>query len=179
MGAASPATTAAASPATGATSSTADCPATSTVVPGTAGASVVTADVGKLVSRSDVEAVIGTVSGAGVRVDIPLPGMITTACAWASADGTLAIALGPRNISKADFETFMKLVPGATSITGVGESAFSIKAPAPTGMAGAASIFVLSGGQYFTIQAASRTKSSDSLMTGITDLASKAAKNIP
>ncbi|HEX9437577.1 MAG TPA: hypothetical protein VGA16_10525 [Candidatus Limnocylindria bacterium] len=122
---------------------------------------------------------IGTLTGSPSRVDLPVPGIIVSSCVYTSADGTLAIALGPKNLSKADFETLMKLVPGMTSVSGVGESAFTVKATIPTGMAGAASIFVLSGTQYFTIQAASRTKSSDALLTSITTLAGTASKKIP
>ncbi len=130
-------------------------------------------------SRSDAEGVIGSVTGSPARIDIPLPGFIASACVFTSSDGTLAVAVGPQNISKSDFESLMKLVPGMTAVSGVGDSAFSGKVTATSSMAGAASIFVLSGNTYFTLQATSKSKSSDQLMQSLETLAATAAKKVP
>ena len=149
-----------------------------TLQSGQAGASSVAVDVGTLIDRSDAESVIGTLTGTPARVEMPLVGFILSACVYESSDGSLAVATGPSSISKSDFEGLMKLVPNATAVSGVGDSAFAFKATPPTGITGAASIFVLSGNTYFTLQATSKTKTSDSLLTSLQAIASKAAKKL-
>lgn len=128
--------------------------------------------------RSDVEAVIGTLITQPAKVDLPLPGFIASACIYASNDGTLTVALGPRSIGRTEFETVVRLAPGATAISGVGDSAFSLKADAPAGALGAAAIVALKGTTYFTVQATHRTKTSDALLTAVTDLAKKVATSL-
>jgi hypothetical protein len=131
-----------------------------------------------LAQRADVEAVIGTLVTTATSIQLPLPAFTATACVYASSDGALTIALGPRGLGRTEFETAARLVPGATAISGVGDSAFSIRTDVPSGAAGAASIVALKGSTYFTVQATSRTKSSDALLTGITDLAKKVASSV-
>ncbi len=111
-------------------------------------------------------------------IQLPLPGFTATACVYASNDGALSIALGPRGLGRTEFEIGARLVNGATAISGIGDSAFSIRTDAPSGAAGAASIVALKGSTYFTVQATSRTKSSDALLAGITDLAKKVAGSL-
>jgi len=130
------------------------------------------------VQRSDVEGVIGTLITQPAKVDLPLPGFIASACIYASNDGTLTVALGPRSIGRTEFEAVVRLAPGATAISGIGESAFSLRADAPSGAAGAAAIVALKGTTYFTVQATHRTKTSDALLTAITDLAKKVATSL-
>ena len=151
---------------------------TSTLQAGQAGASSVIVDVGTLVDRSDAESVIGPLTATPARVDIPVTGFVISACVYESADGSMSVALGPANISKTDFENLMKLMPNATQLSGVGDSAFSIKVTPTAGLAGAASIFVHSGSSYFTLQAASKTKSSDALLSSLQDVAMKASKKL-
>lgn len=107
-----------------------------------------------------------------------MPGFVASACVYASNDGALTVALGPRVLGRTEFETGARLVPGATAVTGVGDSAFAVKTDVPSGTAGAGSIVALKGSTYFTVQATSRSKSSDALMTAVTDLAKKVAANI-
>jgi hypothetical protein len=111
-------------------------------------------------------------------VDLPVPGFVVSACVYASADGTLTFALGPRGLARNDFESVMRLVPNATSLTGIGDSAFSLKVDVASGMAGAAGIVALKGGNYFTVQAASRSKTSEQLSSALQDLAKKAASKL-
>jgi len=111
-------------------------------------------------------------------VELPLVGFTISACVWTSADGTLTIALGPRNLPKDGFDTVMKATPGVTPVSGIGDSAYSIKLDVPQGMAGAAGLLILKGGTYFTIQSAHRTKTSDALLQSVTDLAKKAASKL-
>ncbi len=63
-------------------------------------------------------------------------------------------------------------------MTGIGDAAFSVRTDVPSGAAGAASIVALEGSTYFTVQATSRSKSSDALQSAITELAKKVADNI-
>ncbi|HET8569146.1 MAG TPA: hypothetical protein VFM93_09190 [Candidatus Limnocylindria bacterium] len=118
---------------------------------------------------------IGALTTEPAKVTIPLPGFVANACVYASADGTLTVATGPRNLSRTEVEAFMRLVPGTTSVSGVGDVAFAARGDVPQGMAGAASIFALKGGTYFTVQATSRSKSSDALQTALTELARSVA----
>ena len=129
-------------------------------------------------TRSDVEAVIGTLVTEPTKVDMPMPGFVASACVFASADGALTVAFGPRGLGRTEFETGARLIPGVTSVSGVGDSAFTVKVDVPTGAAGAASIVALKGSTYFTVQATSRSKSSDALQTAITELARKAASSL-
>jgi hypothetical protein len=153
---------------TGATGSPA---ATGTGTAGTASSS----DVCGLATRDDVEKVIGTLAAEPTRVDLPMPGFIASACVYASDDGALTIAMAPRGLGRAEFETGMRLVPGATSLSGVGDIAFSVRSDVPSGAAGAASIAAHKGSTFFSVQATSRTKSSDTLLAGITELAKEIA----
>lgn len=103
-------------------------------------------------------------------------GFTVTACIYASADGTLTTAVGPKNLTKDAFDTAMKTVPDvSTSVSGVGDSAYSFRADVPQGMAGAAGIVATKSGTYFTVQAAHKTKTSATLLTSLTDLAKKTA----
>ena len=141
--------------------------------PGTAAG---TSDVCNLASKSDVEAVIGSLTTTPAKVELPLVGFTVAACVYASNDGTLTAALGPKNLSKESFDTAMRTVPDlAGTVSGVGDSAYSIRLDAPQGLAGAAGIVATKSGTYFTIQAAHKTKSSSTLMTNVTDLAKKTA----
>ena len=128
--------------------------------------------------RADAEVVIGTLTTQPAKVDLPLPGFVASACIFASADGTLTVATGPRTIGRTEFETVVRLAPGATAVTGVGDSAFSLRADVPSGAAGAAGIVALKGTTYYTVQATHRSKSSDALLTGVTDLAKKVASSL-
>jgi len=123
-----------------------------------------------------VEAVIGTLTNAPAKLELPLIGFTVNACVYASNEGTLTAAVGPRNLTKEGFDIAMRTVPDlAGSVSGVGDSAYSIKLDAPTGMAGAAGIVATKAGTYFTVQAAHKTKSSSTLMGGVMDLAKKTA----
>ncbi len=164
--------------ATGATSTPAATTAqASPAATGTAGTSSAT-NVCSLAQKTDVEAVIGTLVTTATTIQLPLPGFTATACVYASNDGALTIALGPRGLGRTEFEAGARLVPGATAVSGVGDSAFSIRTDIPSGAAGAASIVALKGSTYFTVQATSRTKSSDALLAGITELAKKVAGSL-
>lgn len=144
---------------------------TATASPGTAGASGVCA----MVDRSEVEALIGDLSTEPTALSLPLPGFTASTCVFASADGTLTIVTGPKGLSRSDFDTLARFTPGATEVSGIGESAFSIRAEVPQGMAGAAAILALDDGEYFTVQAAHRSKTSEQLRSGLTDIAKEIA----
>lgn len=106
-----------------------------------------------------------------------MPGFLLSACVYTSSEGTLTVAVGPKNVSQSDFDSLMKLVPGLTQVSGVGDDAYM--GQASTSVGGGASIFVLSGQTYFTIQAASTTKSSSELQQSLQTLAATAVKNVP
>jgi hypothetical protein len=127
-----------------------------------------------MASKSDVEAVIGPLTTSPAKMELPLVGFTVNACVFASNEGTLTTAVGPRNLTKESFDLAMRTVPDlAGSVSGVGDSAYSIRLDAPSGMAGAAGIVATKSGTYFTVQAAHKTKSSSTLMGGVTDLAKK------
>ncbi len=128
-----------------------------------------------MASKADVEAIIGTLTTTPTTVSLPLVGFSVSACVFASNEGTLTAAIGPRNLSKDSFDVAMRTVPDLTAVSGVGDSAYSVRLDAPTGMAGAAGIVATKSGVYFTVQAAHKTKTSSALMTGVTDIAKKAA----
>lgn len=110
------------------------------------------------------------------KFELPLVGFTVNACVFTSNEGTVTAAIGPRNLTKESFDLAMRTVPDlAGSVSGVGDSAYSIRLDAPTGMAGAAGIVATKSGTYFTVQAAHKTKSSSTLMGGVTDLAKKTA----
>ena len=127
---------------------------------------------------SDVQSVIGSDAQTATQIVIPTPVFNLTGCVWTSKDGTLTVAVGPKNIDKSAFDTAMKATTLMTPVSGVGDSAYSFKLDPPTGFAGAAGIVVVKNGQYFTIQVAHKTGSSTSLSTVITDLAKTMAGKI-
>jgi len=106
---------------------------------------------------------------------IPAVTFTITGCVWTSPDGTLTVALGPKNIAKDAFDTAMRTTSLMTPVSGVGDSAYSFKLDVPQGMAGAAGIVAVKNGQYFTIQVAHKSGSSASLLQVITDLAKSMA----
>ena len=110
------------------------------------------------------------------KVELPLVGFSVMACVYASNEGTLTTAVGPKNMSKESFDLAMKTVPDiAGTVSGVGDSAYSVKLDVPQGMAGMAGIVATKSGTYFTLQAAHKTKNSTTLLSSITDLAKKSA----
>ncbi|TMB95623.1 MAG: hypothetical protein E6J38_05350 [Chloroflexi bacterium] len=129
-------------------------------------------------TTSDVQALIGTTTNPPSEVELPMTGFTVSACIWTSANGTLTVALGPKNLTKDSFDTAMKSATMLTPVSGVGDSAFSIKLDVPQGMAGSAGIVVLKNGTYFSIQSAHKTKTSDELLKSITDLAKSASSKI-
>src|SRR5437773_604565 len=139
------------------------------------GISSVSTAIASLVTTSDVQALIGTTTNPPSEVELPMTGFTVSACIWTSANGTLTVALGPKNLTKDSFDTAMKSATMLTPLSGVGDSAFSIKLDVPQGMAGSAGIVVLKNGTYFSIQSAHKTKTSDELLKSITDLAKSAS----
>lgn len=125
-----------------------------------------------------MQAIIGETSNPATEIELPMPGFTISACVWTSANGTLTVALGPKGLSKDVFDTAMKSSTMLTPVSGVGESAYSIKLDIPQGMAGAAGIVAVKNGTYFTVQAVHKTKTSDELLKSITDLAKSASSKI-
>jgi hypothetical protein len=125
-----------------------------------------------------VQALIGTTTNPPSEVQLPMQGFTVSACIWTSSNGTLIVALGPKNMTKDTFDSAMKSATSATSVSGVGDSAYSVKLALPQGMAGAAGIVVLKNGTYFSIQAAHKTTTSDELLKSVTDLAKSASSKI-
>jgi len=125
-----------------------------------------------------VQAVIGTTTNPPSEVELPMPGFTVSACVWTSANGTLLVALGPKNLTKDAFDSAMRSMTTLTPVSGIGDSAFSLKLDVPQGLAGAAGIVALKSGTYFTIQASHKTKSSDELLKSVTDLANSASSKI-
>jgi hypothetical protein len=160
--------------ATAAGAATATAAGAATASPG-GGTATSSSDPCTVASRADVEAVIGTLTTTPTKVSLPLVGFSVSACVFASNEGTLTAAIGPRNLSKDSFDVAMRTVPDLTAVSGVGDSAYAVRLDAPTGMAGAAGIVATKSGVYFTVQAAHKTKTSSTLMTGVTDIAKKAA----
>jgi hypothetical protein len=118
-----------------------------------------------------VQSVIGSDAQTATAIVIPAIGFTLNGCVWTSKDGTLTVALGPKNLDKTAFDTAMKSTSLMTPVSGVGDSAYSFKLDVPQGMAGAAGIVAVKNGQYFTIQVAHKSGSSASLLQVITDLA--------
>jgi hypothetical protein len=155
------------------------------------GSPVVTGDVCSLADRSAVEALIGPLrtqptnfesDALGPRVwpiDLPLPGVIGSGCAYRSNEGALDVTFGWGALGRTEFETGVRRVPGgATAVSGAGDVAYSIHVDLPFRAAGAATIVVLDGSTYFTVEARSITKSSDALLSSITDLAKRIADRV-
>lgn len=111
-------------------------------------------------------------------IQIPAIAFTITGCVWTSPDGTLTVATGPRNIDKSAFDAAMRSTSLVTPVSGVGDSAYSLKLDVPQGMAGAAGIVAVKNGQYFTIQVAHKSGSSTALLQVITDLAKTVAGKI-
>lgn len=129
-------------------------------------------------STSDVQAVIGSNVNPPTEIVIPAVTFTITGCVWTSPDGTLTVALGPKNIAKDAFDTAMRATSLMTPVSGVGDSAYSFKLDVPQGMAGAAGIVAVKNGQYFTIQVAHKSGSSSALLQVVTDLAKTMAGKI-
>lgn len=71
----------------------------------------------------------------------------------------------------------MRLVPQTgTAVSGAGDLAYSNHVDLPFRAAGAATIVVLDGSTFFTVEARSVTRSSDALLSSITDLAKRIAR---
>lgn len=127
-------------------------------------------------TKADAEATIGTLTTMPAKVELPLVGFSVMACVYASSEGTLTTAVGPKNMTKESFDLAMRTVPDiAGTVSGVGDSAYSVKLDVPQGMAGMAGIVATKSGTYFTLQAAHKTKNSTTLLSSITDLAKKSA----
>src|SRR5437867_919955 len=70
-----------------------------------AGISSVSTAIASLVTMSDVQALIGTTTNPPSEVELPMTGFTVSACIWTSANGTLTVALGPKNLTKDSFDT--------------------------------------------------------------------------
>jgi hypothetical protein len=144
-----------------------------------------------LVDRSAVEAIIGLLRTEPTKVesdaleprvwplDLPLPGVTGSGCAYRSNEGALDVTFGWGALGRPEFETGVRrLQRGATAVSGAGDVAYSIHVDLPFRAAGAATIVVLDGSTYFTVEARSVTKSSDALLSSITDLAKRIADRV-
>lgn len=109
-----------------------------------------------VVSRKDVEGLIGTLTAEPAKASSPLSTVPATACAFTSATAVVTIAVADRTMSRSDFDGTMKNVPSAQPESGIGDTAFSAAAAAPSGAGDAATVFGLKGSTFFTVQVASR-----------------------
>ena len=125
-----------------------------------------------------MQSVIGSDAATATMIVIPTPAFTLNGCVWTSKDGTLTVALGPKNLDKAAFTAAMSATSVMTQVSGVGDAAYSFKIDPPAGFAGAAGIVAVKNGQYFTIQVAHKSGSSTALLTVITDLAKSMAGKI-
>lgn len=146
--------------------------ASRSALPSSSGASTSsTSDTCALVTKSDVEAVIGTVSDQPSQTSAPMTGVADRAsvCAYRGANGLLSVAVLSKAMTRSDFDSTMRQVPGIQPISGIGDAAYG--AAAGTNGANGASILVLKGTTYFTIVATSSSTDSTAMLNSLKTLA--------
>jgi hypothetical protein len=150
--------------------------ASGSALPSSSGASTSsTSDTCALVTKSDVEAVIGTVSDQPSQTSAPMTGVADRAsvCAYRGANGLLSVAVLSKAMTRSDFDSTMRQVPGIQPISGVGDAAYG--AAAGANGANGASILVLKGTTYFTIVATSSSGDSTAMLNSLKTLAGNVA----
>lgn len=168
---------AAASSSTGISAVTSSSPsASASALPSSSGASTSsTSDTCALVTKSDVEAVIGSVTDQPSQTSAPMTGVADKAsvCAYRGANGLLTVAVLSKAMTRSDFDSTMRQVPGVQPISSIGDAAYG--ASAGTNGANGASILVLKGTTYFTIVATSSSSDSTAMLNSLKTLAGKVA----
>lgn len=128
--------------------------------------------------KSDVEAVVGTVTDQPAATSAPMTGVADKAsvCAYRGASGLLTIAVLTKAMTRSDFDSLMRQVPGVQPISGVGDAAYGTSAG--TNGANGASILVLKGTTYFTIVATSSSNDSSAMLASLKTLATKVTSRL-
>src|SRR5512135_2804339 len=100
-------------------------------VPSSSGASAASVgDACGLLAKSDVEAVVGTVTDQPAATSAPMTGVADRAsvCAYRGANGLLTIAVLTKAMTRTDFDSLMRQVPGVQPISGIGDAAYGTSA---------------------------------------------------
>lgn len=173
---ASPSATAAARASASASASTSASSAAPSASGGVSASS--TSDPCTLVTKSDAEKVVGTVSDAPSQTAGTLPGVSGSGsvCAYRGAGGLLTVGLATSSTSKTDFDNAAKQVPGVQPISGLGDSAYGTSA-GQNGASGA-TILVLKGSKFFSLSATSTSTSGDPLLNLLKSLAQTAVSKL-
>jgi outer membrane receptor for Fe3+-dicitrate len=126
-----------------------------------------------LLAKTDVEAVVGAVIDQPSSTSAPMTGVADKAsvCVYRGANGLLTVAVLSKAMTRSDFDSVMRQVPGVQAISGIGDAAFGTSA-GTTGANGA-SILVLKGTTYFTIVATSSSTDGSTMLTSLKTLAGK------
>lgn len=154
-------------------------PASTSAGPSSSGASAASvADACGLLVKSDVEAVVGTVTDQPAATSAPMTGVADKAsvCAYRGANGLLTIAVLTKAMTRSDFDSLMRQVPGVQPISGMGDAAYGTSAG--TNGANGASILVLRGTTYFTIVATSSSNDSSAMLDSLKTLATKVTSKL-
>jgi hypothetical protein len=154
-------------------------PASTSAGPSSSGASAASvADACGLLVKSDVEAVVGTVTDQPAATSAPMTGVADKAsvCAYRGANGLLTIAVLTKAMTRSDFDSLMRQVPGVQPISGIGDAAYGTSAG--TNGANGASILVLKGTTYFTIVATSSSNDSSAMLDSLKTLATKVTSKL-
>ena len=126
-----------------------------------------------LLAKSDVDAVVGTVSDQPAATSAPMTGVADRAsvCAYRGANGLLTVAVLTKAMTRSDFDSLMRQVPGVQPISGIGDAAYGTSAGANG--ANGASVLVLKGSTYFTIVATSSSSDGSGMLDSLKTLATK------
>lgn len=153
--------------------------ASASAVPSSSGAtSSSVGDACSLLLKSDVEAVIGTVSDQPSATSAPMTGVAEQAsvCAYRGANGLLTVAVLSKAMTRSDFDSVMRQVPGVQPVSGIGDAAYGTSAGA-NGATGA-SVLVLKGTTYFTLVATSSSSDGSAMLDSLKTLAGKVASKL-
>lgn len=99
--------------------------------------------------------------------------MNVTACAFTSSDGLLTFAVSRAPVTRTDFDTAARQIPGVQAESGLGDAAYS--GTISVAGAGVTTLMVLKGSTYFTLQGTSRTKDGPALLAALRPVAQKVA----
>ena len=128
-----------------------------------------------LVTKTDAEAVVGTVTDTPVSTSAPAVAGVAdhaSACVYRGASGVLTVAVVDRSTSRADFDNVAKQVPGAQPVPGLGDAAYG--ASSGGGSAGGATVLVLKGSKFLSLSVSASSKGGDALLDALKTLARSA-----
>ena len=160
--------------ATGSLSSSSSSPASSSGAP--RGSTV--SDACALVAKADAEAVVGTISDTPAATAGTLPGVADkgSVCAYRGATGLMTVGLLTKALTRSDFDSLAKQIPGVQPISGLGDAAYG--AAGGTSGANGATLLVLKGGTYFSLSATSTSGTADASLDKLKAAAQKSVSKL-